>query len=165
MWGRLSSQIKVDFPFTEADIGGTNTAGSSDAVQWLDMANYDTFMAIVELGTWNAGDDLDTCKLEQATSSAGAGKKDLTTCGSGATYDYDTDNPVDADGNQVVLECRAEDLDVDNDFHYVRVYCAETGNTGTDNVSAVCIRSAARLQEEHLQGAPSTGAQVYVTPA
>jgi hypothetical protein len=37
--------------------------------------------------------------LEQATSSAGAGKADLTTSASGGNYD--TANPIDADGNKV----------------------------------------------------------------
>ena len=161
--GRLSEQMVVSFPFTETDIGGTNSAGSDDEVHWVDMRDYDTFMCVVELGTWNSSDDLDTCKLEQASDSSGTGKKDLTTSGSGSTYDYDTDSPVDADGDQVILECRAEDLDVDNDFRYVRVYLAETGNTGTDNVSAVYIRSNGRYVGYEETGA-SSASRVYVEP-
>lgn len=156
-------RLRVVIPFTEADIGGTNSAGSSDAVHWFDMSTVEEFGCLVELGTWNATDDLDTCKLEQATSSAGAGKKDLTT--SGAGLNYDTDNPVDADGDQVYLTCRPEDLDVANGFRYVRIYLAETGNTGVDNVSAVYIGRTPGFQREDLNVAAATGSKVYVKPS
>jgi hypothetical protein len=158
---RLSDMVAVSLPFTETDIGGTNSAGSDDTVHWVDMEGYDSILVYVELGTWNSSDDLDTCKLEQATSSAGAGKKDLTTSASGGNYD--SDSPVDADGNFVILEVDGADLDVDNSFKYVRVYLAEGGNTGTDNVSAVYVRHKARYAGAQLSGAASSGAQVYVT--
>lgn len=161
--GIASDRLIVRLPFTEADIGGTNSAGSSDAVHWFDMSLADEFLCLVELGTWNATDDLDTCKLEQATSSAGAGKKDLTT--SGAGLNYDTDNPVDADGDQVYLECKAEDLDVANGFRYVRVYLAETGNTGVDNVSAVYVARRVGFQRDALNVAAAAGSKVYVRPS
>lgn len=159
--GIITDDQVIEFPFTETDIGGTNSAGSSDAVHWFDMRDFDEFCAMVELGTWNATDDLDTCKLEQATSSAGAGKKDLTT--SSATGDYDTDTPVDADGDRVFLEVKASDLDVANNFRYVRVYLAETGNTGVDNVSAVYVARKARYPHSQLPVAAASGSKVYVT--
>jgi len=163
MTRKLSDEIVVSLPFTESDIGGTNSAGSSDAVHWVDMASFLSFLCLVEIGTWNSTDDLDTCKLEQATSSAGADKKDLTTSGSGSNYD--TANPVDADGDQVYLECQADDLDVDGGFHFVRVYLAETGNSGTDNVSAVYVRSGARDAYSNLPVAAAVGSKVYVSKA
>ncbi len=161
--GLLSELMVVSIPFTETDIGGTNSAASDDAVHWVSMAEFDRFLCLVEVGTWNAADDLDTCKLEQATSSAGAGKKDLTTSASGGNYD--TDNPVDADGDNVLLECRAEDLDVSGGFTHVRVYLAETGNTGVDNVSAVYVRCMARYARANLPFAAVTGSKVYVRPS
>lgn len=161
MTRKLSDEMVVSFPFTETDIGGTNSAGSSDAVHWVSMENFRSFLCLVELGTWNAGDDLDTCKLEQAQDASGTGKKDLTTSGSG--LNYDSDNPVDADGNQVILECQADDLDVSNGFTHVRVYLAEAGNSGTDNVSAVYVRCGARDAYSNLMGAPATGETVYVS--
>lgn len=158
----IFDEVRVVFPFTETDIGGTNSAGSDDAVHWFDMSDFDEFGCLVELGTWNGTDDLDTCKLEQATSSAGAGKKDLTTSASGGNYD--TDNPIDADGNKVFLSCRAEDLDAANGFRYVRIYLAEGGNTGVDNVSAVYIARKARNASSTLNGAASTGVLAYAQP-
>lgn len=154
---RLSEDIAVDILET-ADIGGTNAS-----TPWVSMAEFESVYAKVILGTWNAGDDLDECRLEQGQGSSGTNPKDLTTDASGG--DYDTDNPIDADGNTVVLEARAEDLDVENGYTHVRLYVAEAGNTGTDNITGVLIRHNAAYKREHLEAAPSTGAVVYVTPS
>ena len=53
-------------------------------------------------------------------------------------------------------------MDVDNGFDYIRLYVAEGGNTGTDNVAGVVIRYGYAYPKKELQGAASTGAQVYV---
>jgi hypothetical protein len=161
MTRKLSDMIDVSFPFTETDIGGTDSAGANDALHWVSLEEFNSFLCLVELGTWNAADDLDTCKLEQATSSAGAGKKDLTT--SGAGKNYDTGAPVDADGDIVILECQADDLDVTNGYKFVRVLLAEGGNTGVDNVSAVYVRANARNSYSNLMETPVAGSKVYVS--
>ena len=158
--GYLSDKVVVEFPFTETDIGGTNSAGSDDTVHWTSMEDFDRILVMVELGTWNSSDDLDTCKLQQATSSAGAGVKDLTTSASGGNYD--TDAPVDADGNQVVLEAYADQLDVDGGFDHVRVYLVEDDDTGTDNVSAVYVKDKGRHAYSELLVAAVAGEKVYV---
>ncbi len=158
---RLSEEMVVSFPFTEKDIGGGNTAGSDNTVQWLDMADFDIALFRAELGTWHATDDLDTAKIQQATSSAGAGIKDLTTSESGG--DYDTDAPIDADGDSVTFDIRAEDLDAANGFRYVRFYAAEVTGTGTDNISCTAIRATARYAKEELTAAAVAGEIVYVT--
>jgi hypothetical protein len=154
--GRLSEDSILSILET-ADIGGTNASTS-----WVSMRDFDRVMALVEIGTWNGTDDLDECRLQQATDSSGTSAKDLTSDESGGNYD--TDNPVDADGNQVLLEARAEDLDVDGGFNHVRLYVAEAGNSGTDNVTGVLIRYAAATKRKELQGAAATGSQVYVDP-
>jgi len=153
---RLSEHATIDL-LDLADIGGTNAQNNGG---WLSMEGYNRVMAYVEIGTWDSGDDLDECRLQQASDSSGTGAKDLTSDASGGNYD--TDNPVDADGNFVILEARAEDFDTDNDFSYVRLYVAEGGNTGVDNVNAVLIRYDYSYPQKELQGAASTGAQVYV---
>lgn len=150
-----------DMAFTlieTADIGGANAASA-----WLDMAEFERIIAYVEIGTWNATDDLDECRFQQATDAAGTGAKDLTTDASGGNYD--TDNPVDADGDFVVLEAKKEDLDVAGGFRYVRLYLAEGGNTGVDNVTACIVRHGANNKRKQIQGAAVTGSRVYVTPS
>ena len=138
-----------------SDIGGTNAQAGS-----VDMRKWNKVFAYVEIGTWDAGDDLDECRLEQGD---GSTWKDLTTDASGGNYD--TDAPIDAAGNFVVLEAKPEDMDVANGFTHVRLYVAEGGNTGTDNVGGFLLRYGAKNKRNELQGAASSGAQVYVTPS
>lgn len=153
---RLSEDIALTMLET-TDIGGT-----SASTAWVSMENYERVYAYVEIGTWDATDDLDRCQIEQAQDSGGTGAKDLTTYGSGSNYD--TDSPVDADGDFVVVEARAEDLDTDNGFTHVRLTVAEDGNTGPDNVTAVLVRHGSTHRRKELQGAATAGSQVYVTP-
>ena len=156
---RLSEHASFDLLET-ADIGGTNAQNQGG---WLSMKNYSRVCAFISLGTWNSSDDLDEARLQQATDSSGTSAKDFTTDASGG--DYDTDNPIDADGDFVIIEARAEDLDVDNGFDHIRLYVAEGGNSGTDNVTGVVIRYGYAYPKKELQGAASTGSKVYVKPS
>jgi hypothetical protein len=153
----MSGDAAVDILQT-ADIGGTNAS-----TPWVSMASFEKIYAKVILGTWNASDDLDECRLQQGQGSGGSNPKDLTTDASGG--DYDTDNPIDALGNTVVLEALAEDLDVDGGYDHVRLYVAEGGNSGVDNITGVLVRYDARQKHEHLEAAPIVGEVVYVHPA
>ena len=153
---RLSEHASIDL-MDLADIGGTNAQNNGG---WLSMKNYARAMAYVEIGTWDSSDDLDECRFQQATDSSGTSAKDLTTDESGGNYD--TDNPLDADSNFCVIEIRGEDMDVDNGFDYIRLYVAEGGNTGVDNIAGVVVRYGYAYPKKELQGAASTGAQVYV---
>jgi hypothetical protein len=153
----MSKDVAVTLLET-ADIGGTNASTA-----WLPMTEFEQVFAYVEIGTWNATDDLDECRLEQATDSAGTGAKDLTTDASGGNYD--TDNPVDADGDFVILEAKSEDFDVANGFTHVRLYVAEGGNTGVDNVTGFLLRYGTYNERKQLNGAAVTGSKVYVHPS
>jgi hypothetical protein len=157
MSNRLSEHAAIDL-LDLADIGGTNAQNNGG---WLSMESYSRVVAYVEIGTWNSSDDLDECRLQQASDSSGTGAKDLTTDASGGNYD--TDNPVDADGNFVIIEARGEDFDVDNGFNHVRLYVAEAGNTGVDNVAGVLIRYGYQSPQAELQGTAVTGGKVYVS--
>lgn len=137
------------FAFIEtADIGGTNA--TSD---WKDMADFDRVTGLAIIGTWDGGDDLDGGKLQQADTIAGGNVKDLTSSESGGNYD--TDAPLNADGDELIVEARAEDLDVDGGFHFVRFILSEAGNTGVDNVTGVMILHGARYTGPKKQGAAS----------
>jgi len=158
--GRELSEIAT-FDFLEqADIGGTN---AQNAGGYLTMLGYDRVFAKVELGTWDSGDDLDECRIQQASDSSGTGVKDFTTDASGGNYD--TDAPIDADGDQVIIEARQEKMDAGNDFNHVRLYVAEGGNSGTDNVFGVFIRYDYHYPHEQLDGTASAGSIVYVRPS
>ena len=153
---RLSEFASIDM-MVEQDIGGTNAQNDGG---WLSMKNYARAMAYVEIGTWDSSDDLDECRFQQATDSSGTSAKDLTTDASGGNYD--TDSPLDADSDFCVIEIRGEDLDTDGGFDYIRLYVAEGGNTGVDNIQGVLIRYGYAYPKKELQGAASTGSKVYV---
>jgi hypothetical protein len=138
-----------------SDIGGTNAQAGE-----VDMRDWHKVFAYVEIGTWNSTDDLDECRLEQGD---GSSWKDLTTDAAGGNYD--TDNPVDADGNFVILEATDEDLDVANGFYLVRLYVAEAGNTGVDNVTGFIFGCGAKIKAAQKNGAAVTGEKVYVRPS
>jgi len=144
-------------PFA-ADVGGTN-----GETGYENMKNYSRVMAYVEIGTWNATDDLDECRLQQASAAAGTGVKDLTTDASGGNYD--TDNPVDADGDFVLIEARAENLDIDAGFEHVRFYVAEASDSGTDTANGYMALYGYAYPQKEVQGAAATGSQVYVEPS
>ncbi len=143
---RLLSHDSAVSLLETADIGGTNAA-----TPWVSMKEFKEVYAYVELGTWDAGDDLDECRLEQATDASDG--------------DYDTDAPIDADGNFVILEASREDLDSENGFTHVRLKVAEGGNTGVDNVTGFLLRYGARSKNAQKNGDAVTGSKVYVTPS
>jgi len=82
--------------------------------------------------------------LEQATTAIGGGAKEV------CNIDQVAANTA---GEIFVLELKSEDLDVDGGFHYVRAYCSEGGNTGTDNVSITYVRANCRNATDDLVGA------------
>ena len=141
-------------PFRQ-DIGGTN--GQTD---WVGVGSYSRAVFFTVLGTWNGTDDLDECRIQQATDTSATGAKDLTSDESGGNYD--TDSPIDADGDFVIIEIRGEDLDVDSDFDTIRGYVAEAGNSGADNAGSVLLRYGYAYPQKQLQGAASSGSKVYV---
>jgi len=140
------------------DIGATNNPTGYQSVKSFARA-----MLYNELGTWNSSDDLDECRMQQAVDTAGTSVKDLTTDASGGNYD--TDNPVDADGDFVIVEVRAEDLDLDaaTPFDVVRGYVAEAGNTGQDDCICIMVAYGSSYMRKQLQGAAVTGSKVYVS--
>ena len=137
-----------------ADIGGTSASSG-----YVSMKGFDRATLYAEIGTRNSGDDLDTLKNQQETDSSGTSAKDLTTSASGGNYD--TDNPLDADGDFAYIEIRAEDLDTDNGFTHINVTAAEGGNSGVDNVTLVLLRYGAKYPSKEMAGAASTGSKVY----
>tara|TARA_Y100000310_G_scaffold126291_1_gene125102 strand:- start:332 stop:811 length:480 start_codon:yes stop_codon:yes gene_type:complete len=152
---RLSEHATVTVIET-ADIGGTNVTSG-----WLSMKNYARAMGIAVIGaSWDSSDDVDEFRFQQATDSSGTSAKDLTTDASGGNYD--TDSPIDSADDFALVEIRGEDLDTDNGFDYIRLYVAEGGDSGTDNITISVIRYGYAYPKKELQGAASTGSQVYV---
>ena len=141
------------------DIGGTNAQND-----WVDMLGYTRAVFFAVLGSWHATDDLDECRVESSDDSSGSNTVEVTSDASGGNYD--TDSPIDADGDFVITEVRAEDIDSDNanPQRWLRGYVAEGSDTGTDNVAATLTQYGYSYPVKELQGAAVSGSKVYVDP-
>lgn len=84
---------------------------------WVDASKFGSLMAVVMRGTLGAGATFDA-KLEQATDASGTGAKDIT--GKAMTQVTDGSPSVD-DDKQAIINLRSDELDMDNDFRYVRL--------------------------------------------
>lgn len=124
-------------PVLDADIGGT-----SATTETIDMTAYDRVAFVVQLGdsdgdgtfsNWHASDELDSCIVQECTASDGTGATTLSD--QSAVVDA---TAVDATaGDRYLIEVRASS--VSDGYPYVRLYLAEGGNSGTDNVHVTAI--------------------------
>ena len=115
----------------DANAAATYTTG------WIDMGLFAAIMAIVFAGTLGASATIDA-KLEQATDSSGTGAKDIT----GKAITQLTQAGTDKSDKQAIINCRAEELDVDNSFRYVRL--SMTVAAATSDSGAVVLGMDAR---------------------
>lgn len=95
----------------DADAYAANTYTTG----WVDMRDFGAVLAIVAAGDLGTSATLDA-KLEQATSSGGAGLKDVTGKAIAQLTQAGTDS-----NKQSLINCRAEELDADNGYRYVRL--------------------------------------------
>ena len=147
--------------FGPYDIGGTNAS-----TNWADIADFDRVFGIITLGTYTGADAVTTFQLKQAKTSSGGSSKDLTTSGSTTASNYDSTYAPTVAGNTLIVECRAEDLDSTNGFHYVQMYIAATGNTNTDDVQGFMMLFQKDHRIAQVQGATAAATITYhyVTP-
>jgi hypothetical protein len=109
----------------DANTAGTLTTG------WVSMADWGRVMAIVFAGDLGASATLDA-KLEQATSSGGAGAKDIT----GKAITQLTQAGTDSN-KQAIINCHREELDLANGYTHVRL--SHTVATATSDSGAVLL--------------------------
>ena len=81
---------------------------------WVAMSKVDAILAVLQTGVLGASATIDA-KLQQATSSGGAGAKDIT--GKAITQLVKASN----DNDQVMINCRSDELDVNGGFTHVRL--------------------------------------------
>lgn len=99
--------MKVLDPVSQA--AATVTTG------WVSMADFNSLMALLMVGALGASATVDA-KLQQASDSSGTGAKDIT----GKAITQLTQAGSDSN-KQVIINCRAEELDVDGGFNHVRL--------------------------------------------
>ena len=116
-----------------------NAAGTLET-GWVSMVDFHSVMAIVMAGALGSSATLDA-KLEQATDSSGTGAKDIT----GKAITQLTDAGSDSD-KQAIINCRSDELDVNNDFTHVRL--SMTVAVATSDSAAILLGLDARHEPE-----------------
>lgn len=115
----------------DAYAAGTYTTG------WISAANFQTFLAIVTAGDLGSSATLDA-KIEQATSAAGAGAKDLT----GALITQLTQAGTDSN-KQALISFGSGNLDIANAFTHFRL--SMTVATAASDAGAIVLGGSPRL--------------------
>lgn len=110
---------------------GTVTTG------WVSVANFLSFMALISTGVLGASATVDA-KIQQAQDSGGTGVKDIT--GKAITQIV----KASGDGKQALINFRAQDLDTNNGFSYVRV--SLTVGTAASQVGVYLLGGNARFE-------------------
>jgi hypothetical protein len=112
-------------------------AAATVTTGWLSMADVQAILACVQTGVLGTAATVDA-KLRQATSSAGAGAKDIT--GKAITQLVKASN----DNDQVMINCRSDELDADGGFCYVEL--SITVGTAASIISAWVLGFYPRYQ-------------------
>lgn len=107
---------------------------------WVHMGTFEAIQAIVMAGALGASATLDA-KLEQATDGSGTGAKDIA----GKAITQLTQAGGD-DDKQAIINCRSDELDVNNNFDYVRL--SMTVATASSDSAAVVLGHYARYQPQ-----------------
>jgi len=120
----LGSERAAVVAVVDPDALGAGAATSA----YASMSDFNQVVAIVQAGALGTSATLDF-KLVQATDSSGTSSKDIT--------DKSITQFVKAtnDDDQAIINCRSDELDVDNGFDYV----AMTITIGTATSYASCI--------------------------
>lgn len=100
---------------------------------WVSLVDFGSILAIIAWGTLGSGATINA-KLEQASDASGTGVKDIS--GKAITEVDVTDSPEPHD-QQALINCRADELDVDNDFTHVRLSITSTDSNSPQEGSDV----------------------------
>jgi hypothetical protein len=130
--------IKPSDKFTLLDrLDPVSQAAATVTTGWVTMQTFENLLAVIAVGAFGASATVDA-KLQQATDGAGTGVKDIT--GKAITQ------MLAAGGNnkQVAINCRSEELDVNNGFCFVRL--SLTVGTAASLIAAFLFGVDARYQ-------------------
>ena len=121
-----TNALPSEMAATVATIDPDNYAHGAQNSDWVVMSFWGAVLATLHIGTFpDTGSTMDF-KLQQATTSGGAGAKDIT---GKAITQIASGSPVVSDV-QAKINCRADELDLDGGFQFVRAVA-----TGADTSS------------------------------
>lgn len=122
-----------------ATIDPDNYASGAQSSDYVDMHDFEAVMFILMVGDWPDTDHQIDFKLQEATSSGGAGAQDLS--GFAATT-LDSDSPA-SPNKQIIINIRREDLTVDSSYRFVKAVATAgdvtSGDSGNLDYAVVAI--------------------------
>lgn len=122
---------------TLAVMNPVSQAAATVTSDWVSLADLDAIMVTLQTGVMGTSATIDA-KLRQAKDASGTSAKDIT--GKGITQLVKASN----DNDQVVLNCRSEELDVNNGFTHAQL--SITVGTAACLISALLQGVNARYQ-------------------
>lgn len=128
MTNALATEQVAILDVIDPDATGASTVTSA----WIGVDDYYNFAAIVLAGTLGTSATVDA-KLEQASDSSGTGAKDIT----GKAITQMTQAGTDQSDTQAVINLKADELDLANDFTHFRL--SVTVGTATSDAGAVVL--------------------------
>lgn len=108
---------------------------------WISMVDFDAVQAVIMAGELGTNATVDA-KLEQAQDGSGTGAKDI----SGKAITQLTQAGTDDSNKQAIINCFADELDVDNGFTHVQL--SVTIGVATSDMAALVFGHNARYQPE-----------------
>lgn len=118
-------------------IDPVSQAAATVTTGWVAVANFLSFMAVISTGVLGASATVDA-KIQQAQDSGGTGVKDIA--GKALTQIV----KATGDAKQAFIDFRAQDLDTNGGFGYVRV--SLTVGVAASQVSAYLFGGNARFE-------------------
>jgi hypothetical protein len=113
---------------------------------WISLATFGAILAVIAWGDLGTAASINA-KLQQASDSSGTGVKDVT--GKAITECDGTDSPI-PHNKQALINCRADELDVNNSFTHVRLSITvadqTSPNTAASDVAGFVLGFDARYQ-------------------
>ena len=132
----MSEKTSEEFAIVGAIDPDANAAAAYSS-DYVDMSKFDQLIAIVQTGTLTSGSSTIDAKLQQATSAAGAGVKDIT--GKAITQVAAASPPTN--DQQFIINLKANEVDMDNKFRFVKLVLT-VGAAAADSSAVVIARKA-----------------------
>ncbi|WP_050629345.1 hypothetical protein [Bradyrhizobium viridifuturi] len=111
----MHTNLKPSQRVSVVDSINPQSAAAVVTTGWIDAGKFHNYMAVISVGALGAAATVDA-KIQQATSVAGAGAKDIV----GKAITQLTKAGAD-DNKQVLVNLKQEDLDINNGFGFFQV--------------------------------------------
>ncbi|WP_419316977.1 hypothetical protein ACN2C7_10975 [Caulobacter sp. ErkDOM-E] len=148
----MSNKLFSDANAVLGVIGPVSQGAGAVSTPWISASQFATFAAVIKTGVLGASATLDA-RLEQATTAAGAGVKDIV--GKSITQIV----KATGDNKQAIINLREEDLDLTLDYGFFRL--TVTVGVAASLIDATVFGYAGRYEPASDYGATSVAQVIY----